>query len=130
MSIIIMQPIYLETLETNPLVHYLHSVHLFKNDINPSNLDVVGLYDEATFSGYASINLTMGAAYLNAYAIGEVDSTLNSFTSTGASPVNTVYGAFILDAGGILVCAERFDIPRVVMASGQVIEYTLRMTQG
>ncbi len=84
------------------------SLCIFKNDYTPINTTVLADLTEANFDGYARITLdSWTSAFLNADNKAEVDETTRTFTVSGVSTPNTVYGAFVLDGSGNLLYAER-----------------------
>ena len=104
---------------------------LFSDNQTPANSDVASDYTEVAGGGYASINLTAanwgttgGSPTVSLYAPAQ------TFTFTGATDApGTIYGYFIVDAGGVLVIAERLPSPPFTPASnGDSITITPRIT--
>ena len=108
----------------------LVSLRLFQNNWTPTVTDTVANYTEATFSGYAAVDISAlwGAAYTNGAGQGEIDCPEQTFAFGGGAISNYVYGAYVLSAGGILVYAERFAAPVYMSASPDQIIYTPKVT--
>jgi hypothetical protein len=106
-----------------PLSTYLAAnavLRLFQNNHVPNHADTAASYTEATFAGYAAINLTTwGTPYLSADFHAWIDETLRTFTSTGSSPANTIYGYFVTKGSGDLLFAEAAAVAVTINASGQ-----------
>lgn len=91
------------------LLSYLSglTLHLYQNNYQPTKSDTVANYTEATFPGYASVSLnTWGTVYQNGNGDAETDEQIHTFTCTGTSPANTVYGYYVTDASNNLIFAE------------------------
>lgn len=101
------------------------SVHLFKTDVTPSDISVIGDFTEADFTGYA-------AQTIAAWDASQIDAltgrkfmtpTLGTpaiFTQTGVVLTNTVYG-FWLEDNGALFFAERFENPVQMDTLGKTV---------
>lgn len=99
---------------------------LYKNDITPSEADVIGTYTEATFTGYANKTLT-GATW----AVTPGDPTVATypeqiFTSSLGQTSQNIYGYYLKRLGsGDLVYAERFSNgPYPIANNGDIIKVT------
>lgn len=104
-------------------------LRLFQNNHAPLHGDTISAFTEATFAGYAAINLgSWGGAYLSADFHGWADETLRTFTSTGGSPVNTIYGYFITKGSSDLLWAEVAAVPVTINAAGQVYQVLPRLS--
>lgn len=103
---------------------------LYKNDYTPTDATVIADLTEADFTGYARIDLDgWTAAFLNAANIAEMRETLRTFTATGGATANTIYGYFILDAGGNLMAVQRNPAGgQVINGAGQVYPVWPRVT--
>jgi len=103
---------------------------LFQNDITPSIASVPADFVQATFSGYAAIDLpdteipgTLIDVNGNAYAI---DLLIRQFVQSADTVVNTVYGYYITNnAGTSLYMAKRFDTPVDFSHAGKTIQIEL-----
>lgn len=85
----------------------LLSLRLFANNHTPSDSDTNASYTEATFPGYSAIPLnSWGTVGTNADGKAEVSEVSRTFTCTGTSPANTIYGYYIT-SGTTVVFAER-----------------------
>ena len=108
----------------------LFTLKLFQNNHVPAVTDTEANYTEATFSGYAGIDIhaLSGAAFVNGSGQGEVDCTTQTFSFSGGAISNLVYGAYVVDSAGQLVYAERFAAPVSMSASPDQIIYTPKFT--
>ena len=99
-------------------------LHLYINNITPSDTDTTATYTEATFTGYAAITLT-GASW-NAASLGVIAySAQQTFTCSGASS-NSVYGYYVTQTTStILVWSERdVSAPFTVAVVGDAVKIT------
>lgn len=117
---------------------YLSSLRLrlFKNDFTPTHTSVDADFTEATFDGYGFQNVgDLGPPVTNSNPpdadLGPVPFT---FTATGGTTANTVYGWFCTDPadGDHWVFAARTNLtsPAVIDAAGKSITIPLRFTEG
>jgi len=95
--------------KTSPTLGNDFTLRLFTNDMTPANSDTAAMYTEVVGGGYdpiiASIDDFSVALENSVVTIRHV---VNSFLFSGpltGSP--SIYGAYITDADGILICAER-----------------------
>lgn len=91
------------------------TIHLFKNDITPTDTTVVGDFTEADFTNYAAVDL-LRANWNNAITdSGSGKSVYNSaITWTAGTTGNTIYGSYVLDVSGNLIFSRRFSSPRTM----------------
>lgn len=104
---------------------------LFKNNFVPGPGSTAADFTEADFTGYASIAIASWAApaldavsgrwYLSPSA------GVESFTQTGVVSVNTVYGFFMINGPGDLICFERFDTPVEMDTNGKVLSLLMKI---
>lgn len=108
----------------------LATLKLFQNNHTPAPTDTEANYTEATFSGYASVDISLswGAAFVNGNGQGEIDCTQQTFTFGGGAVTNNVYGAYVVDTLGKLVYVERFAAPVFMSAAPDEIIYTPKFT--
>jgi hypothetical protein len=90
---------------------------LFKNNIIPTEVNVLADFIEADFTGYAQQTPVFGSVVLDENGV-PVAPLSAQFTQTGVVIVNVVYGMFLLDSTGALVGAAAFDAPRAFNAIG------------
>lgn len=85
------------------------TLHLFVNDYVPTPLLQWTDFDEATFPGYSSAPLaSWGYAVTQADHTAKVVEVIHSFTQLSVpSPVQSVYGYFVVNPLGLAVWAER-----------------------
>lgn len=95
--------------KTNPTNGNNLTLKLFVNNIDPADDDVAGDYTEATGGGYVAKTLTASSfTVATSDGIAQASYAQQQFTFTGALTTNTtIYGAFIVDADGVLICAEK-----------------------
>lgn len=95
--------------KTNPTAGNNLTLKLFVNDITPADDDVIGDYTEATGGGYAAKTLTASSFTVSTVAdIVQAAYAQQQFVFTGALSTNTtIYGAYVVDADGVLICAEK-----------------------
>ncbi len=108
------------------------SLCAFISNITPAHGDVAATYtaQEATFGGYARITLSSwGAAYVNASLEAQADEVVRTWTATGTSLPQTIYGIFILSAAGHLLYVESNPTGGVTLsAAGHTFPYTAKRT--
>lgn len=121
-----------EVLVLQALVSYLNTLtlHLYQNDVTPTDAWTIASVVEATFPGYAAVVPgTFGAAFTNSANQAESDAALVTFTSTGASPANTIFGYYLTNPAGALVYAERNPLGgQLIDAAGQSYPVLLKFT--
>jgi hypothetical protein len=84
------------------------TLRLYQNDWEPSPDDDAGDYVQATFTGYAGLDLDdFAAAFLNADLKAECTAPAKVYTQTAAAPANVIYGYYATNAAGLLIYAER-----------------------
>jgi hypothetical protein len=97
------------------------SVRLYVNDITPTPLTVVADLTEASFSGYAAIGPVAdwngGYDPETGQPIMYTHVEMN-FVADGGGPLENVYGFYILDKDGTLVCARRLASPVTMQRAG------------
>lgn len=112
--------------KTNPAAGNNLTLKLFVNDVSPSDTDTAATYTEAVGGGYA-------AAVLNAasFAVSSVSGIVQAayaqqqFVFTGPLTTNlNIYGAYVVDADGIIICAERAPSPYAPVNSGDMYVIT------
>lgn len=108
----------------------LATLKLFQNNHTPAPTDTEANYTEATFSGYADIDISAqwGAAFVNGNGQGEIDCPPFTFAFGGGAVTNNVYGAYVVDGAGALIYAERFAAPVFMSAAPDEIIYTPKFT--
>lgn len=92
------------------------SMRLYQNDWEPSPEDDAGDYVQATFTGYAALNLEdFGASFLNLDLKAEINGPAHIFSQTGVAVTNMIYGYYIVNNQNALVWAERNEAGPVAM---------------
>lgn len=105
------------------------TLKLYVNDIVPADGDTASTYTEfGAVQGYTSKSL-VPANWTIAQSGGKAEATYaqQTWSFTGGTPV-TVYGYFVVDAGGVLRWAERFSASKVVQFNGDQILITPKFT--
>lgn len=104
----------------------------FVSNHTPVHGDVAATYTaiEATFGGYSRITLnSWSAAYVNASLEAQIDEAVRTWTATGSGLPQTIYGIFILSAGGTLLYVELNPTGGVTLsAAGHSFPYTPKRT--
>jgi len=98
---------------------------LFKNNYTPVGVTILIDLVECDFDGYSRINLTgWPAATLDGNNKASTELAFKTFTMTGITTPNDVYGIFVLDGLGNLLYAERNPGGPVTMnTNGQTYSY-------
>lgn len=93
------------------------TLHLFVNDYNPTSLVDFTDLDEASFPGYTAQPLpSWGYAVTQTDHTAKVVETVHQFTQLSVpSPVQTVYGYFVMSPLGVVAWAERNEAGPVRM---------------
>lgn len=103
---------------------------LFKSNTTPGEADTEATYTEATFTGYAAVQLTAANWTVTPGAPTEAAYAQQTFTSSAGSQNENVYGYYIVQrVSGKLVWAERFsDGPYNIVNNGDAIKVTPKIT--
>lgn len=103
-------------------------IHLFANNIVPTEIDVVANYNEVSGGGYSSIGLIAGSWVTIPGTPTSAEHTEVIFIFNAA--VGNVYGYYVTrDTGFELMWAERFSNgPFNIQTSGDEIRVTPRLT--
>lgn len=116
---------------TNNAVPEDLELHLFQNDVTPDGTTVIGGLTEATFSGYASVELVPATwGFTTASTAVALYGAAVNFTSDADSQNQPIYGYYITGAtSGDLKYAERFaNGPYTIVNNGDNIAVTPRIT--
>ena len=102
------------------------TMKLFATNVTPAQTDTAGTYTEASGGGYAAKTLTNGSFTVT---VGNDPSDASyaqqTFTFTGPLTTNgTIYGVYIVDADGVLICSEAFS-PYTPTLNGDAYKPTL-----
>jgi len=99
--------------------------HLFINAIVPTVDSVVANFNEATFTSYTNQNIVWNSPpYTNGNNQAEMTGGTLVWVAGSAPTTQTIYGAFVTDAGGTnLLWAERFTTPVPVNSAGDGVTY-------
>lgn len=108
------------------------TLKLYSNNVTPNSLKVAGDFTEVIGGGYSSFTLTFAHWVITGGSPtrGLYDET-KQFTFTGltTSP-GTIYGYFVVDAGGVLRWAERFPVAPFTPINGSFIRIVPRFSAG
>ena len=93
--------------------------HLYTNNVSPGHLDTLATYTEASFAGYAAVNVSSwGASTIDSGFHANSTASQISFTNSSGSSQN-VYGYYVTDTGsGFLWYAELFAGAPIAIANG------------
>lgn len=120
----IAEPVLLALLVNKALPEDL-LVHLFCNDVTPTQTDTLARYMEATFPGYAPVRLPGTAWTLTVGRPTTAQATVAPFrlTEVPVTPGQSIYGYFVTQhVSGVLLWAERApDAPIPLSVTGQTI---------
>lgn len=101
-------------------------VRLYSNNHTPTDSDTIANYTEATFTGYAAINMP---AFPASTVTGHVaSSTAASITFTLTSGSQAIYGVYITDNAGTNLLAAIEDPNAPVTLNTTVNTYTVTLT--
>lgn len=85
----------------------------------------------ATFPGYAPAVSTFGSLAIDGNNNASTTGSAVTFTSSGSSPSNTIYGYIVYDGSvPVALYAEAFSAPILINAAGQSITITPTMYLG
>ena len=101
------------------------TLKLYSNDEIPSELDDVNTYIEVAGGGYADVDLAYNGWVISSNAVCTYPAQDFLFTGPSNSP-GTVYGYYVLDAGNVLLWAERF--PTTVLPFVPLADTLIRVT--
>lgn len=119
-SMVNLKAVYLRT-----VLNTGHSLRLFANNFVPDPSTPLASFTEATFTGYAAIDLTgafTGPAFVQNGQY-ELQGGVFAWTNSGAT-TQTVYGWYI-DDGTVMDACQLFDVP-FVMAPNVTLAFALR----
>lgn len=104
-------------------------MHLYQNAYTPVQGSVIGDFTEATFSGYASVSMTLGTPTEVSHKAKSVAVAPSVFTHNGGGTSNTIYGYYVQDSfTGDLVWAERFGSSQLMAVNGDSISVPGQIT--
>lgn len=102
------------------------TVDLYQNDYTPGASTVVGDLDVADFSGYAQkVVADLLPAYISPDGGAAAQIATQQWDHSGGATANTIYGAFVRNAGGDLISVVRFTAPVAMAALGDSIPLNL-----
>ena len=103
----------------NPVSGNSLTLKLFTNDITPTTASVASDFTEMTGAGYTAKTLVASG-----FTVSEIGGIIQSayaqqqFVFTGAGP--TIYGAYVVDADGVGICAERAPAAYTPVSAGNI----------
>jgi hypothetical protein len=104
------------------------TLKLYVNDVTPGDSDTAGTYTEMSTQGYAAKTLTAGSWTVLATSAALALYAEQTWTFDGTGGSTTVYGYFVVEAGGVLLWAERFGAPITIVDNGDDIAVTPLLT--
>lgn len=107
-----------------------YTCKLFQNNYTPVAGSVAGDFTECTFSGYgAGQTITGWASAAVTGSIASAAAAALTWTHNGGGTSNNIYGMYVVDAGGVLIWAERDPAaPFAISANGQTYTVTPQLT--
>jgi hypothetical protein len=103
-------------------------VKLYQNDLNPGPTTVLGDFEVATFTGYTTSSAIAWAGPVNGDdGEPELVGQRLIFTATSGTPTNTIFGYYVIDAGGALLYSERFSTQQQVSKAGDSVIFVPRV---
>lgn len=117
--------------EVENLELYLKSedlfLRLYSNNVTPGESDTAATYTQVAGGGYAQKTLTAASWVITSGNPSFGSYAAQDFTFTGVtSAPGTIYGYYVVDAGGILRFAERF--PAGVVPFSPILNSLIRVT--
>lgn len=110
------------------------TLKLFVNNVIPSDSDTAATYTEAIGGGYAAKTLVAGSFIVSTVAgIVQAAYAQQQFMFTGALTTNAaIYGAYIVDADGVLIFAEAAPIAYTPAVNGDMyaVTPTIKLSKG
>lgn len=106
------------------------TLKLYSNNRTPAHGDVAGDYTVVTGGGYASTALvkTNWVVSSGSPSVAQYNAFIDfNFTGATGAP-GTIYGYYITDANGTLICSERFPSPPFTPINGSLIRVKPRLT--
>lgn len=89
-------------------IYLRYFIRLFQNDRQPDRSDVAAMYTEATFDGYPGpVQITNWSAPSLAVHVESISADVVNYAHSGGPIGNYVFGYYITDGSGLLICAER-----------------------
>lgn len=102
-------------------------VHLFTNNVNPSNATVLADFTEATFAGYVAQSLTTPNPAVDAAHISTVTAVSVSFTITAGA--QNIYGWYVTNSANTrLMWSQRDAAAPVAMDAAGINVFTLTLS--
>jgi hypothetical protein len=99
-------------------IYLRYFVRLFQNDRNPDRSDVAAMYNEATFSGYpGAVQITAWSAPALLTHVSTITGAVVNYAQDGGPFGNFIFGYYVTDGAGLLICAERRTGPGLPMFS-------------
>lgn len=110
----------------------MSTLQLFQNNVIPSPGMVIGDLTEATFTGYSAATITAFlATYLDPLGGASIQAPTQQFQTASPFTVgNTIYGWYLLTAGGVLVLAGTFAAPIAMAGNGDAIPLDVKLNFG
>lgn len=107
-------------------------LNIYVNNHTPVVTDVTADYTPPAGAWYSPIALTMwGAAFVNGSNQGEIDEIIRTWTVGAGAVVESVYGYYVTDGGGLLVWAELNPAgPQPMSVVGQTYSVLARLLEG
>lgn len=101
-------------------------LRLFSNDLTPTRATVASAYTEADFSGYSQQLPSWPTPTLDAQNEGSTQADTITYTHTGSSSPQTVYGWYLYDIiDNVVIFSQRLPSPVVLSLAGDFVSIAL-----
>jgi len=124
-----LKDVFQELADSGAIPAYWH-VRLFKNNVSIGASTVIGDFTEADFSGYANVVAGSPVVDTDGAGRGRLTCAAVTFTCTGASPSNDIYGYYVTNSHtNKLVWAQAWpSAPVTINTAGQFLTVVPRLT--
>lgn len=105
-------------------------LHLFQNNLTPTTNTVIGDFTEATFAGYAAVDIITWSAPSVAAHVATIGAAVRTFTRSTTGAGQTIYGYYVTNNGDtILWWSERDpNAPITLTNAGDSYSVTVALT--
>jgi hypothetical protein len=119
-----------EAIQTQMAASTFGQMKLFQNNYVPTPTSILADFTEATFDGYVHQTFKFGIGPFRNF-----DGTYGpysnvSYTMTGSTTPNTIYGCYLVDSTGAFALAIRFPQPIAMVDNLSLIAFALGLGYG
>jgi hypothetical protein len=101
---------------------------LFQNDYSPNRQSVTANFTVADFTSYAEVTPVFTGPFPDQVNGPFLRTALNAFqVSATPTQTNLIYGWYMQDAGGLLICSFRFPTPIPMIAPSTPLAFVIEM---